>query len=76
VSRFFAPKAGILEDPVTGSAHCSLTPYWSKRLGKSDLRAKQLSVRTGDLQVSDRDRRVLLKGEAVTFLRGEINLPN
>ena len=76
VSRFFAPKAGILEDPVTGSAHCSLTPYWSKLLGKSELRAKQLSARTGELQVSDRDRRVLLKGEAVTFLRGEINLPN
>ena len=75
VSRFFAPKAGILEDPVTGSAHCSLTPYWAKRLGKRDLRAKQLSARTGDLQVSDRDMRVLLKGEAVTFLRGEINLP-
>jgi PhzF family phenazine biosynthesis protein len=74
VSRFFAPKAGILEDPVTGSAHCSLTPYWSKRLGKSELRAKQLSARTGDLQVSDRHTRVMIKGEAVTFLRGEIIL--
>jgi PhzF family phenazine biosynthesis protein len=75
VSRFFAPKAGIPEDPVTGSAHCSLTPYWAKRLGKSELRAKQLSARTGDLQVSDRDMRVMIKGEAVTFLRGEIILP-
>lgn len=74
VSRFFAPKAGIAEDPVTGSAHCSLTPYWAKRLGKSDLRAKQLSARTGDLQVSDRNTRVMLKGEAVTFLHGEIVL--
>ncbi|GBO56237.1 hypothetical protein APA_4567 [Pseudanabaena sp. lw0831] len=76
VSRFFAPKAGILEDPVTGSAHCSLTPYWAKRLGKSNLRAKQLSSRTGELIVSDRGARVLLKGEAMTFLRGKINLFN
>jgi predicted PhzF superfamily epimerase YddE/YHI9 len=74
VSRFFAPKAGIQEDPVTGSAHCSLTPYWAKRLGKTDLRAKQLSARTGELIVSDRGARVLLKGEAMTFLRGNINL--
>jgi len=73
VSRFFAPKAGIPEDPVTGSAHCSLTPYWAKRLGKSDLQAKQLSARTGKLQVSDRGERVLLKGEAITFLRGQID---
>jgi PhzF family phenazine biosynthesis protein len=72
VSRFFAPKAGIPEDPVTGSAHCSLTPYWAKRLGKSDLQAKQLSARTGYLSVCDRGARVLLKGEAVTFLRGNI----
>ncbi len=74
VSRFFAPKAGIPEDPVTGSAHCSLTPYWAKRLNKRHLRAKQLSARTGELEVSDRDTRVLLKGEAVTFLRGQIEI--
>ena len=74
VSRFFAPKAGIPEDPVTGSAHCSLTPYWSKRLGKTTLNAKQLSSRTGHLEVSDRHDRVLLKGEAVTFLWGQIEL--
>jgi len=74
VSRFFAPKAGIPEDPVTGSAHCSLTPYWAKLLGKSNLKAKQLSARTGELQVCDRNTRVLLKGEAVTFLRGQITL--
>ncbi len=73
VSRFFAPKAGIQEDPVTGSAHCSLTPYWAKRLGKSDLKAKQLSARSGELIVCDRGNRVLLKGQAVTFLRGKIN---
>lgn len=74
VSRFFAPKAGIPEDPVTGSAHCSLTPYWASRLGKSNLKARQLSARTGELQVSDRGNRVLLKGEAITFLRGKINI--
>jgi PhzF family phenazine biosynthesis protein len=72
VSRFFAPKAGIPEDPVTGSAHCSLTPYWAKRLHKSDLQAKQLSARTGLLQLGDRGTRVLIKGEAITFLRGHI----
>lgn len=71
-SRFFAPKAGIPEDPVTGSAHCSLTPYWSKRFGKTNLKAKQLSARTGELEVIDRGERILLKGEAVTFLRGQI----
>jgi PhzF family phenazine biosynthesis protein len=74
VSRFFAPKAGISEDPVTGSAHCSLTPYWANRLGKSNLQAKQLSARTGKLQVCDRNNRALLKGEAVTFLRGQITI--
>jgi PhzF family phenazine biosynthesis protein len=74
VSRFFAPKAGIPEDPVTGSAHCSLTPYWAKRLNKNTLKAKQLSARTGELEVSDRGSRVLLKGEAITFLRGQIKI--
>jgi len=74
VSRFFAPKAGILEDPVTGSAHCSLTPYWAKRFGRPDLKAKQLSARTGDLEVSDRGKRVLIKGKAVTFMHGHISL--
>lgn len=72
VSRFFAPKAGIPEDPVTGSAHCSLTPYWSKHFGKTNLKAKQLSTRTGEIEVSDRGARILLKGEAITFLRGQI----
>lgn len=73
VSRFFAPKAGIPEDPVTGSAHCSLTPYWAKRFGKVDLKAKQLSARTGYLEVSDRNQRVLIKGKAVTFMHGQIS---
>lgn len=73
VSRFFAPKVGIPEDPVTGSAHCSLTPYWAKRFGKKDLKAKQLSARTGYLEVCDRDQRVLLKGKAVTFMYGQVS---
>ncbi|MBD2176661.1 PhzF family phenazine biosynthesis protein [Pseudanabaena sp. FACHB-1998] len=73
VSRFFAPKAGIPEDPVTGSAHCSLTPYWAKRFGKPNLKAKQLSARTGELDVEDRDQRVLLKGKAVTFMYGQVS---
>jgi PhzF family phenazine biosynthesis protein len=73
VSRFFAPKAGINEDPVTGSAHCTLTPYWSKRLGKSTLKAKQLSQRGGDLEVVDLGDSVLLKGDAVTVIRGTLN---
>jgi PhzF family phenazine biosynthesis protein len=58
VSRFFAPGAGINEDPVTGSAHCILTPYWAKQLGKNQLKAKQLSSRTGDLVVTDLGDRV------------------
>jgi PhzF family phenazine biosynthesis protein len=74
VSRFFAPGAGIEEDPVTGSAHCSLAPYWSPRLGKRTFLARQLSARGGELQVvlSDEGDRVLLRGRAVTVLRGEL----
>jgi PhzF family phenazine biosynthesis protein len=74
VSRFFAPKAGINEDPVTGSAHCTLTPYWAKQLGKSGLKAKQLSKRGGDLEVVDLGDRVLLKGEAVTVMRANLTI--
>jgi predicted PhzF superfamily epimerase YddE/YHI9 len=74
VSRFFAPRAGIPEDPVTGSAHCTLTPFWAKRLGKSVLRAKQLSQRGGDLLCELRGSRVAIKGQAVTYLRGEIDI--
>lgn len=73
VSRFFAPKAGIPEDPVTGSAHCMLTPYWANRLGKKRLLAKQLSLRSGDLICELNGDRVTLIGEAVTFLEGIIN---
>ncbi len=71
VSRFFAPRAGIPEDPVTGSAHCTLVPYWSRRLGKTSLFARQVSARGGELWCEDRGNRVIIKGQAVLFLRGE-----
>ncbi|NJN27118.1 MAG: PhzF family phenazine biosynthesis protein [Cyclobacteriaceae bacterium] len=74
VSRFFGPKVGINEDPVTGSAHCMLVPYWASRLGKSKLNARQLSKRTGTLFCEHKNDRVLIAGEAVTFMIGEINL--
>jgi len=72
VSRFFAPKAGIYEDPVTGSAHCVTTPYWAERLGKDVLRARQISARVGDLVCTQRGERVSLAGSAVLYLTGEI----
>jgi PhzF family phenazine biosynthesis protein len=72
VSRFFAPGSGIDEDPVTGSAHCCLGPFWAERLGRSDLLAEQLSARGGTVKVSHRGERVLLAGQAVTVLRGEL----
>lgn len=75
VSRFFAPKVGIPEDPVTGSAHCTLAPYWAERLGKQALTAKQVSKRGGDLSCERRGSRVLLAGQAVTVMRGELRLP-
>lgn len=71
VSRFFAPRAGIAEDPVTGSAHCTLVPYWSRRLGKQRLFARQVSARGGELWCEDQADRVIIKGQAVLFLRGE-----
>ena len=74
VSRFFAPKAGINEDSVTGSAHCTLTPYWSKRLGKPRLRAEQLSTRGGRLWCEVVGDRVKIAGHAVTYLRGQIDV--
>lgn len=74
VSRFFTPQARIFEDPVTGSAHCSLIPYWSKRLGKASMVALQLSARGGRLICRDRGERVLISGQAVTYLEGEITL--
>lgn len=72
VSRFFAPRCGLPEDPVTGSAHCTLTPYWAERLGKSKLTARQLSARGGELICELRGGRVLISGKAVEYLRGEI----
>lgn len=74
VSRFFGPKLGIDEDPVTGSAHCELTPYWSKQLGKNVLHARQISRRGGDVLCEMAGDRVLLKGGAVTFMVGEIEI--
>ena len=72
VSRFFAPGSGIDEDPVTGSAHCCLTPFWSQRLGKTELIARQVSPRGGTLRVRIDGDRVRLGGQAVTVLRGEL----
>ena len=72
VSRFFAPGAGIDEDPVTGSAHCCLGPYWSRRLGKAELVAYQASARGGVVRVRLNDGRVILGGKAVTVLHGEL----
>lgn len=72
VSRFFAPQAGINEDPVTGSAHTMLTPYWSKRLQKNDLDAMQLSERGGFLKCGIRHDRVAIGGQARLYLKGEI----
>jgi PhzF family phenazine biosynthesis protein len=72
VSRFFAPAVGVNEDPVTGSAHCCLAPYWSSRLGKKELLAYQASARGGVLRVRLNGDRVILAGQAVTVLRGEL----
>ncbi len=74
VSRFFAPQVGIDEDPVTGSAHTKSTPYWAKRLGKNELSALQISKRVGTLSLVYLGDRVEMKGNAVTFLRGEIEI--
>ena len=74
VSRFFAPSCGIEEDPVTGSAHCSLTPYWAERLGRSNLVARQLSARGGLLHCTLAKDRVLISGRVVPFLSGFLHL--
>ncbi|HEX2682978.1 MAG TPA: PhzF family phenazine biosynthesis protein [Ferruginibacter sp.] len=74
VSRFFAPGAGIDEDPVTGSAHSQLIPFWSEKLNKKDLHALQLSKRGGELWCELRGDRVIMKGKAVFFMKGEIYL--
>jgi predicted PhzF superfamily epimerase YddE/YHI9 len=72
VSRFFAPGIGIPEDPVTGSSHCTLIPYWARRLGRKSLRARQVSSRGGELICEDAGDRVKIGGRAATYLAGEI----
>jgi PhzF family phenazine biosynthesis protein len=74
VSRFFAPRSGINEDPVTGSAHTTMTPYWSRVLGRKKLTARQLSARGGELYCEDHGERVKISGQAVTYLVGEIRI--
>ena len=74
VSRFFAPQSGIDEDPVTGSAHTSLIPLWSRKLGKTEMRAKQLSQRGGELWCVDNGERCLIGGKGKLYLTGEIQL--
>lgn len=74
VSRFFAPGAGIPEDPVTGSAHCTLVPFWAGRLGKNNLHARQISARGGELYCEFADERVYMAGHCVCYLHGEIDV--
>ena len=74
VSRFFAPEVGVPEDPVTGSAHCTLIPYWADKLGKNELFAKQVSSRGGELQCELRGDRVKMGGTAALYMKGEIYL--
>jgi PhzF family phenazine biosynthesis protein len=74
VSRFFAPNYGIDEDPVTGSAHCTLAPYWAERLGKNRLTATQISKRTGHLICRVEGDRVFISGRAVNYLQGQIQI--
>jgi PhzF family phenazine biosynthesis protein len=74
VSRFFAPRYGINEDPVTGSAHCALTPYWAGKLNKTKLIAKQVSKRTGYIECELKGNRVFLAGKAVKYMEGKIEL--
>ncbi len=74
VSRFFGPRVGVPEDPVTGSAHCTLVPYWAARLGRRQLHARQVSARGGVLECEDRGERVGIGGRAACYLRGRISL--
>ena len=76
VCRFFAPASGIPEDPVTGSIQCTLGPYWGRRLGKETLKARQLSERRGDFQVTLSGDRVRIAGEAVFVLEGTLTVPD
>ena len=74
VSRFFTPQLGINEDPVTGSAHTSLVPFWAKKLKKSQFEAKQISKRGGDLVCEIKENRVFISGQAICFMKGEISI--
>lgn len=74
VSRFFAPNCGVPEDPVTGSAHAQLIPFWAEKLGKHDLHAFQLSKRGGELWCEQKGDRVIIKGKAVFYMKGEITI--
>jgi PhzF family phenazine biosynthesis protein len=74
VSRFFAPYYGVPEDPVTGSAHCALTPFWASRLNKKTLKARQASARGGDLICTDDGERTLIQGDCALYLTGEIEV--
>ncbi|HEY4188168.1 MAG TPA: PhzF family phenazine biosynthesis protein [Polyangia bacterium] len=75
VSRFFAPRQGVPEDPVTGSAHCTLAPYWAARLGRPQLRARQVSARGGEIDCELRGDRVSLSGQAVLVIQGTLRIP-
>ncbi len=75
VSRFFGPRAGIPEDPVTGSAHCALAPFWAARLGRNRLEARQISSRGGTLRCEVEGDRVKIAGQAITYLEGSIAIP-
>src|SRR5690606_38175486 len=75
VSRFFAPAAGIDEDPVTGSAHCAIAPWWSERLGREELACYQVSARGGEVHTRLAGDRVEIRGQAVTVVRGEVLAP-
>ncbi|NNC70478.1 MAG: PhzF family phenazine biosynthesis protein [Flavobacteriaceae bacterium] len=74
VSRFFTPQAPIFEDPVTGSAHCTLTPFWSEKLNKKELHALQISERRGELFCRLENNRVFIKGSAINYLKGQITI--
>lgn len=76
VSRFFAPSAGVDEDPVTGSAHSQLIPFWSEKLGKTKMLAKQLSKRGGDIYCEQNGDRVIMGGKCVFYMKGEIKIGN
>ena len=75
VSRFFAPKLGVPEDPVCGSAHCELAPYWAGRFDKNAMKARQVSGRGGEIFCEVKPGRVIISGSAVTIIKGEIYLP-